>query len=345
MEPINLHAIRPSWASYDACEHRVATGCMLTALPCCCSCADRRPEATSYPTYIDGQGMVMKGKRYQRYCRSCRDYWFERDADVLNQRVVRVQQDQLATTSTPAHVTASTSITDAVETDQQRVHRILEESHRIAAERARRREFIRNRLPLGSRDDVQQDDYESPIFGMFNRAWTRYRDAEEVRSVERMLDDAEALEQDHVDVDDVVHNSHMLDLDGPARRPLPGPFRFGQRRRDFHAQFYGSATASEPQRHVEDEVGDDESCNQIDRQVNRPTPISSEDLKVDFACKVCKEQKIDSISMPCMHAAMCHWCSDLWKSGARDQAGRFNHILWTCIICRKQVKEQRRFYM
>jgi len=44
---------------------------MLTALPCCCSCADKRPQATAYPVYIDGQGMRMKGRRWQRYCRKC----------------------------------------------------------------------------------------------------------------------------------------------------------------------------------------------------------------------------------------------------------------------------------
>lgn len=53
------------------CEHKAQTGCMLAALPCCCSCADKRPHATAYPVYIDGQGMKMQGKRWQRYCRRC----------------------------------------------------------------------------------------------------------------------------------------------------------------------------------------------------------------------------------------------------------------------------------
>lgn len=52
-------------------QHKLLTGCMLSALPCCCSCADRRPEATAYPVYIDGKGIRMQGKRWQRYCRKC----------------------------------------------------------------------------------------------------------------------------------------------------------------------------------------------------------------------------------------------------------------------------------
>lgn len=53
------------------CDHKAELGCMLSALPCCCSCADRRPAAAAYPTYVDGKGMRMQGRRWQRYCRRC----------------------------------------------------------------------------------------------------------------------------------------------------------------------------------------------------------------------------------------------------------------------------------
>jgi hypothetical protein len=35
---------------------------------------------------------------------------------------------------------------------------------------------------FGSREDVQQDDYESPLSTMYNRAWNRYRQAEDLRA-------------------------------------------------------------------------------------------------------------------------------------------------------------------
>lgn len=35
---------------------------------------------------------------------------------------------------------------------------------------------------FGTREDVQQDDYESPLSNMYNRAWTRYRQAEDHRA-------------------------------------------------------------------------------------------------------------------------------------------------------------------
>jgi hypothetical protein len=54
------------------CEHKAHIGCALTAVSGCCFCSDKRPEATAYPTYIDGKGMRMIGKRWQRYCWKCR---------------------------------------------------------------------------------------------------------------------------------------------------------------------------------------------------------------------------------------------------------------------------------
>lgn len=36
---------------------------------------------------------------------------------------------------------------------------------------------------FGTVEDVQQDDYESPLSNMYNRAWNRYRQAEDLRAV------------------------------------------------------------------------------------------------------------------------------------------------------------------
>ncbi|KAF1997142.1 hypothetical protein P154DRAFT_471607 [Amniculicola lignicola CBS 123094] len=40
---------------------------------------------------------------------------------------------------------------------------------------------------FGTREEIQEDDYQSPISTMYNRAWDRYRRAEEVRSAEEPL--------------------------------------------------------------------------------------------------------------------------------------------------------------
>lgn len=327
----------------EPCEHKADTGCMLTALPCCCSCADKRPHATAYPVYIDGQGMQMKGRRWQRYCRRCYDHWQSLNQNAESSgppQISNVPIHESPTSIPPATLVSNATLPTRFRTgDQPSFHNASTNGHNHPRPR-------RHRLfPLGTREDVQREDYESPIFGMFSRAWTRYRDAEEVRTAARLVD-----EQD--DVDTIVHNAHMLDLDNTAeeRQSAIGPQRYRpivSRRRNFHSQFYGLLGFEQPSRlypHEAASEGNGSGGNLIDQQ-QRPEPKSPEDLKVDLGCKVCREQRIDTIMMPCMHAATCHWCAELWKSGARDQTGRFNGSLWTCVVCRKQVKEQRRFYI
>jgi hypothetical protein len=60
------------------CEHKLPTSCRLTSIPRCCACADERPHAPSYSTYVDGVGFVPWGTRWQRYCWYCREFWAKR---------------------------------------------------------------------------------------------------------------------------------------------------------------------------------------------------------------------------------------------------------------------------
>lgn len=475
--------VSPSPNPGQPCLHKVLTGCMLTALPCCCSCADQRPHATAYPIYIDGQGMRLKGRRWQRYCRRCCDFWQSLvsaaettarprpDVQHISSPLAPHQPatDRSRPPSTLGNVAGSESPSTSGRNSHQanvampdsetigQGHRPRDLADHRHPEQSRPREQT---FPLGTREDVQQDDYESPIFGMFSRAWTRYRDAEEVRNAARALEtqenevtaDAAAGRSSNVQYD-VVHNAHMLDLHlenipPPGRQPRPGaanhpgliptahypalfdrppgqpvltrrsamqdmteqfdalamqrhlvessqhnsgfqqqsdtlqippptpnPLVFGsmtptfpptsaipvapsaRARRGFHAHFYSDALRHERFGHtvrhhtreaVTETVDEDDGSgmNPIDRQsLERPPPLSPDDLKADITCKVCREQRIDSLVMPCMHAAMCHWCAALWKQNARSANGYFDHRLWTCIVCRRPVKEQRRFFL
>ncbi|KAK0902268.1 hypothetical protein LTR91_019080 [Friedmanniomyces endolithicus] len=60
------------------CEHKLPTSCRLTSILNCCACADERPHAASYSTYVDGLGFVPWGTRWQRYCWYCREFWAKR---------------------------------------------------------------------------------------------------------------------------------------------------------------------------------------------------------------------------------------------------------------------------
>lgn len=278
--------------------------------------------------------------------------------------------------------------------------------------------------PLGSREDVQQDDYESPLAGMFGRAYGRYREAETARQTAQ-ANGYEAIsswnnqgqfttvyrtalnppldpsgqhtqtqqQQAQTQEEMNMHLAQLSNAQNPALRDMhlglgllsrgdqgsymrapqdhgltqtllnPTASRFvpgsssatsvlqppaRRQRANFHRQFYtdslrtfGRAPASNnPFDH------DDNAANPIDAQLSRPNPVQPEDLKVDFACKVCTEQKINTVCMPCMHACMCRWCAQIHKSDCRDyDTGRWNGALWKCPICRKTIHEVKRFYV
>jgi hypothetical protein len=67
--------------------------------------------------------------------------------------------------------------------------------------------------PLGTREEVQQDDYVSPVATMYLRAWNRYREAEDARNAYRMqaiLNDARRM-----GVGDPADMSHLFGT-GPS---------------------------------------------------------------------------------------------------------------------------------
>jgi len=199
------------------------------------------------------------------------------------------------------------------------------------AHRRRRRE--RQNHALGTIEDVQQDDYVSPITGMFTRAYDRFRVAEEVRQAEARFT-----------------TMHLSELSGgpPAPTSLPIAQYRQQQRSNFHRQFYHHQDSSSPLQSLPHPEPDpmDEGPNPVDLQtLQRPTPSSAESLKVDFACKVCCEQKVNVINEPCMHACMCQWCAGILRSECRNEQGRFDGRLWRCPICRARITQVRKFYI
>ncbi|KAG8624556.1 hypothetical protein KVT40_007623 [Elsinoe batatas] len=64
----------------DHCEHKLPTSCRLTSLRNCCACADERAHSPTYTTYIDGVGLVPRGRRWDRYCWFCKEFWSHRVA-------------------------------------------------------------------------------------------------------------------------------------------------------------------------------------------------------------------------------------------------------------------------
>ena len=76
--------------------------------------------------------------------------------------------------------------------------------------------------PLGTREDVQREDYESPIGGLFTRAWGRYRQAEVARHEQALVGyQAETSAQQVAGGFTVASADNPWDPSGPALVPNP----------------------------------------------------------------------------------------------------------------------------
>lgn len=127
--------------------------------------------------------------------------------------LLEVQSDE----ETPEDLSPTTlegATSDDIDTAQHASTNPTEPLSQAASRRQRAQErFAR---VFGSIEDVQQDDYESPLSNMYNRAWNRYRQAEDLRATDNT--EAPPLEglsaQERREIEDqllwgVVHDSRL----------------------------------------------------------------------------------------------------------------------------------------
>jgi hypothetical protein len=354
------------------CEHKIVTCCILTS-PTCCACLDKRPVATAYPAYIDGVGMRLRGRRFDQYvredserfsadfdsyCWRCRDFW---RADARSAQAAQTTSTSnptwsftspaqagsghahpLHTTETPLtypntiNITPNSDHEPIADVVSRRVSEIRgiqaqnppHHSDPDIAERRRRRRERPN--PFGTREEWESDQYESPIAGVFTRAWTRYRDMEAARR--RQEEDEENQLVDQL-VRAELGTAPAPVAEIPAVIMPPGPPSRSVSLLERHSVNPLAEAAPRP--------------NPIDIQVGRPPPLKPDDMTVNIACRICYEQKSDTLLMPCYHLALCRWCTDIVRAQGRLEAARQPRRGegWRCPTCRKAVEGTKRVYL
>lgn len=240
-----------------------------------------------------------------------------------------------------------------------------------------------NENPFGTREEWEAPDYQSPLAGMFTRAWNRYRDAEVNRrrtdadieeQMQQLRLDPEASDQPpqptvhqvrtwtnpwgNVSVDDLVYQSpgtlaeelrrvhnmaeELSNAAGAHGHPNPEA-------RPFYpsAHVYSSLLHAQPLRPRSPSPPRE---NPIDSQETRPPPLAPEAMTVSIACKICCEQKTDTLLLPCCHVAMCHWCAAIMRTnaareGRRNGGRRVRGEGWSCPMCRKGVEGIKRVFL
>lgn len=212
--------------------------------------------------------------------------------------------------------------------------------------------------PFGTREEIESENYESPLEGMFTRAWNRYSAAEQVRRSNPIILNPE-LEWD---------TSEQTGLDGQTNE-IHGltDYANGNRGNQHGTQARNHVTSQEESNllqaiavaqgtavgHYEQITEHDSASwqapprvNPIDEQTSRPAAKSSEDLTVSIACQVCHEQRVDTLLEPCMHISICRWCCDILRQQARRvRHGHAQTRGWNCPICRRKVVTVRRVFL
>ncbi|KAL5337182.1 hypothetical protein BJX70DRAFT_399986 [Aspergillus crustosus] len=73
---------------------------------------------------------------------------------------------------------------------------------------------------------------------------------------------------------------------------------------------------------------------------SRPEPKETDELTLNMECKICMDQLVDTVLLPCGHAILCRWCADQHiPSLSGYPQGKAN-----CPMCREPVKQKYRIY-
>ena len=189
--------------------------------------------------------------------------------------------------------------------------------------------------PLGTREDVEREDFVSPVEAMFGRAIDRYRTAEETRRA--------ASRAHNENMPNPVRSRATNATDNFANPRVPDRLEYAPNHRPVdipwvqraHAEFERNYPHLLRQNPVREDALIMSPTIIFDTQ-ERPPPVPAERLTVSIACTICNEQSINVVLLPCMHACMCNWCADLCLPNRGDAR---------CPKCRRAVKERRKLYL
>ncbi|KAJ9611520.1 hypothetical protein H2200_004704 [Cladophialophora chaetospira] len=210
---------------------------------------------------------------------------------------------------------------------------------------------------LGTREEVQSEDYVSPLATMYGRAWNRYREAEENRAANRR----EALANARANIrypGNPMTNVHDLLGSGPPQYPDRAlrlaeemeSRRFAERIDRRERRLSMLQQAQERIQQATEAVANPlrtPRANPIDMQQSRPPPLSSDEMVANIECRICHEQKMDTLLEPCMHLAICHWCAEVMRQRTRQYRvdAEDGDEQLKCPICRRRVTQSRRIFV
>lgn len=253
----------------------------------------------------------------------------------------------------------------ALEEAESEVQARQEEVRRIERERRTAENYTR---VFGTREEIERQgaDYESPIGGMFNRAWGRFREAEE-----RRREGVPAPQGDPWSSAAPAHSNPTSALTPPSN---PSPNTVPPQST--------ATTRYEPEfltreiNRISNEVLDDEMRELlVQRSIlqslrdrldqiqgspvqqelqdvpsqgldagDRPESKTDQEMTKTVDCKVCYQQIADTAVLPCGHMVMCQWCADVhMPTHEHDRTALKTKK--PCPLCRKKVNKRVKIFL
>ncbi|OCL08368.1 hypothetical protein AOQ84DRAFT_376831 [Glonium stellatum] len=229
---------------------------------------------------------------------------------------------------------------------------------------------------FGTREEIQSDDYQSPIAGLYTRAWDRYRQAEQQRRSGIIPADPSIPQSMYPGLDVQPPNFHpqpgiineedeivrrIAELEAgrtgglnpisqtssiaDARAPANGHTSyFEQSRETAHERIarriseIQSRDIRRPRPH-QNQLFDLPHAG-LDSD-NRPPPMTEAEMMVKLECQICYSQLADTACLPCGHMVMCRWCADITMP---VRHGTIPQRPSNCPMCRKKVSQRVRIH-
>ena len=230
---------------------------------------------------------------------------------------------------------------------------------------------------FGTREEIQSDDYQSPIAGLYTRAWDRYRQAERQRREGIDPADPSTLHSAYPALDIQSNNfhaqlgatneedeiiMHITELEtgrnggaNPAsqasssadtREPANSPASYSEQSRAATNERISRQIAEiqsrdtrRPRTPNQDQPFDLPHMG-LDSD-NRPPPKTDTEMTVKLECQICYSQVADTACLPCGHMVMCKWCADITMP---VRHGTIPRRPSNCPMCRKKVSQRVRIH-
>jgi hypothetical protein len=265
--------------------------------------------------------------------------------DLLEQATAEEEEESIQNRSQETLIPDDVHARLIQSNDQPREHATFQfdqNTRRGFGRRDRQRAMFRR--VYGTPEEIQSEEYVSPITNMFNRAWELHRQLQELRRAHESLTGELGARnmQRHREPNFLGSEAAgSFNLTGLGEGPDPEAQRTSERR--FEGIRRGAELVAARATHLRQMIRSQPMFAGLDGD-DRPEPLTDDQMTFKLECKVCLTQKSDIACMPCGHLSMCNWCADQVipvREGSTIPKDRRAQ----CPVCKEGVKRRVKIFI